>query len=148
MWQAHRIFRNLEWLKTYFSNSTSYSTNRSGLASYNVLNGIRFTGHIKAPPRPQLTTTTVFPRSESMLNQYSRISIRPYQQHLTPSCYSKTSQSLDTQPDLLSRNSSANQDSFPIRPASQWLSYPGICGAKLTEALEYERKILTNFQTP
>jgi hypothetical protein len=24
MWQAHRIFRNLEWLKTHFSNSTSY----------------------------------------------------------------------------------------------------------------------------
>jgi hypothetical protein len=25
MWQAHRIFRDLEWLKTHFSNSTSYS---------------------------------------------------------------------------------------------------------------------------
>jgi hypothetical protein len=61
MWQAHCIFRNLEWLKTHFPNSTSYFTNRSGLALHSVPNRIRLTGHTKTPPRPQLTTTTVFP---------------------------------------------------------------------------------------
>jgi hypothetical protein len=148
MWQAHRIFRNLEWLKTHFSNSSSYSTNRSGLVPHSVPNGIRFTGHTRTPPRPRLTTTTDTPKPRSVLSQWSRISIRPYPQYLIPSCYSKTSQSLDTQPDLLSGNSSVHQDSFLIRPASQWLSYPGICGTKLTEEPEYERRTLPNSQAP
>jgi hypothetical protein len=53
MWQAHRIFRNLEWMKTHFSNSTSYLANRSGLALHNVPDSYPFRRSRKSPTKSQ-----------------------------------------------------------------------------------------------
>jgi hypothetical protein len=68
MWQAHHIFRNLEWLKTHFSNSTSYFTNRPGLALHNVPDSYPFRRSCKSPTKSQLTTTTDPPKPRSALN--------------------------------------------------------------------------------
>jgi hypothetical protein len=68
MWQAHRIFRNLEWLKIHFSNSTSYFANRPGLALHNVPDSYPFRKSHKSPTKSSLITTTDPPKPQSALS--------------------------------------------------------------------------------
>jgi hypothetical protein len=145
MWQAHYIFRDLKWLKTHFPNSTSYPTNRSSLALHSVPNGIRFTGHTKTPPRPQLTTTTVFPqiliRAELVVsNKYPSLPVASNTFLLTARPLKAWTLNRISYPGILARIKTPSQSA---QPPSGYLTHEYVVLNLLRHLNTNERRLLT-----